>query len=276
MIRATLLLSLFCIFSSAEAQIKCDSWANVKSSGKGTLSVIYYEQPGLIQKLDGQMKGVCVDLLREFKDHVKAKHNKDIEIIYVANEKDFSKFLKTVQMTPNLLGVTNTSITEERKKILKFTPPFMTTPLVLLTNEKAPSLKKLSDLSTTYKGFTAEVISGSTHVTHIEKIKKDYYPELNVRFTSSSESVIKNLVADPRLFSILDFPEYVDVVRKSLPIKRQEVDLGSSEALAFIMPKQSDWDAVWNEFLTPEFRRSLVYKKIIMDNLGPSFMNLIR
>lgn len=274
--RTLLAFFLLVLIVPASAQLKGDSWEKIRTSGNGTLTVVYYEQPGLIQQDGAAVKGVCVDLLTEFTKFVKEKHGKDVSVVYAAKEKDFSNFLKIVQQTPNILGVTNTSITEERKKTFKFTPPYMTTPLVFLTNDKAPALRDLSELSRAYSGFTAEVISGSTHVTHIENIRKKYYPELKVTYTSSSESVIKNLSANPRIFSILDFTEYVGVVRKSLPIKRQEVDLGNFEELAFVMSKQSDWDQIWNEFLTPEYRRSAVFRKIIKENLGSTFLNLVQ
>lgn len=273
--RITLTFVCFLFVVTGFAQVKGDSWEKTRTSGQGTLTVVYYEQPGLIQQIEGEMKGVCVDLLAEFRKYVKEKYGKDVNVVYASNQKDFSKFLKIVQSTPNILGVTNTSITQERKRIFKFTPAYMTTPLVFLTNEKAPSLRNLSDLSKTYSGFTAEVISGSTHVTHIENIRQKYYPDLKIAYAASSESVIKNLSINPRIFSILDFTEYVGVVRKNLPIKRQEVDLGNSEELAFIMAKQSDWDQLWNEFLTPEYRRSPVFRKIIKENLGSTFLNLV-
>lgn len=267
---------MLCLLPASAQTYKGDSWERIKSAGSGTLTVVYYDQPGLIQKIDGKMKGVCVDIIADFVKFVQTKHGKTITVNYAGEEKDFPTFLKVSQSTPNILGVTNTSITDERKKIMKFTPPFMTTQLVLLTNQNAPILRSLSDLSKVYAGYTAEVISGSTHVKYVEKIKKEYYPGLKVRYATSSESVIKNLTSQEKIFSILDFTEYVGVVRKKLPIKRQEVELGNAEQLGFIMSKQTDWDAVWNEFLTEDYRKSVEYKKIIANNLGSTFLNLIR
>jgi len=269
-------LALCYALPTAAQKYTGDSWAQVKNAGSGKLTVVYYDQTGLVQRIDGKMKGVCVDIIADFVAYVKTKYGKTVTVDYVGPEPEFSGFLKVVQQTPNILGVTNTSITEERKKILKFTPPFMTTSLVLLTNQNSPTLKSLTDLSKTYSGFSAEVITGSTHVKYIEKIKKDYYPDLKVSYATSSESVIKHLTTNPKMFSILDFTEYVGVVRKKQPIKRQEVDLGNAEQLGFIMAKNSDWDAIWNEFLTPEYRKSVGYKKIIADNLGSNFLTLVR
>jgi ABC-type amino acid transport substrate-binding protein len=275
--RNFLILTFVLVSHFSIGQYKGDSWADVKSKGAGTLSVVYYEQPGLIFKADdGKFKGVCVDILSDFQKHVEKKYGKRINIQYVGEETDFSNFLKVVQTTPNILGVTNTSITEERKKIMKFTPPYMTTMLVMLTNRNAPVLKYLKDLPVTFKDFSAEVISGSTHVKYVEQMKKDYFPSLKVTYTSSSESVIKNLSTDTKLFSILDFIDYIGIVRKKLPVKRQEVELGNPESLGFIMAKQSDWDVLFNEFLTEEYRKSVRFKEIVAENLGSSFLSLVR
>lgn len=269
--------ALFLIGVSASAQTyKGDSWASVKANGTGTLSVVYYEQPGLIFKADGQMKGVCVDILSDFQKYVETKYGKKITVSYVGEEKEFSNFLKIAQSTPNIIGVTNTSITEERKKTMKFAPPFMTTQLVLLTNKNAPTLLKLEDMPKTFNGFTAQVITGSTHVKYIEEIKKQYYPALPVTYAASSESVIKNLSANPKLFSILDFTEYIGVVKKKIPVKRQDVELGNPEPLGFVMAKQTDWDILFKEFLTEEYRKSVRYKQIIAENLGSSFLSLVK
>jgi ABC-type amino acid transport substrate-binding protein len=274
---STLLLLLCSVFSPLFAQkYTGDSWSKVKSKGSGTLTIVYYDQAGLIQNVNGKMKGVCVDILSDFAEYVKTKHGASLTLNYAGEEQEFSSFLKVAQTTPNILGVTNTSITEERKKIMKFSPPYMTTQLVLLTNQQAPALAKLEDLSKTFNGFTAEVITGSTHVKYVDKIKKQYYPGLNVVYAASSESVIKHLASNPKVFSILDFTEYVGVVRKKLPVKRHDIDLGNAEELGFIMAKQTDWDEVWNEFLTADYRKSVRYKKIIADNLGSTFLNLVR
>jgi ABC-type amino acid transport substrate-binding protein len=272
------LLAVIILFSPAAAQqYKGDSWASTKAKGSGTLSVVYYEQPGLIYKGDdGKIKGVCVDILNDFAKHVETKYGKKVVVQYVGEETEFSNFLKVSQTTPNIIGVTNTSITEERKKILKFSPPFMTTQLVLLTNKNAPVLKDLKDMPVVFKDFSAQVITGSTHVKYIDQIKKQYFPGLQVTYAPSSESVIKNLSSNTKLFSILDFTEYIGVVRKKIPVKRQEVELGNPEPLGFIMSKQTDWDDLFNEFLTEEYRKSVRYKEIIANNLGTSFLSLVR
>jgi ABC-type amino acid transport substrate-binding protein len=273
-----LLLTLVVSINLLVAQvITGDSWATTKASGSGILGVVYYEQPGLIEKTpDGQMKGVCVDIVSDFAAFVKTRHGKNLTIEYLYEETEFPRFLSTFQKSHNMLGVTNTSITEKRKKIMAFTPPFMNNEIVLLTSKNAPSLENLSEIAIVYKDFTAQVITGSTHVQYIEQIKKDYLPALKVEFVPSSDLIIKNLATNPKIFSVIDFTEYIGVVRRKIPIKRQNVSLGKPEPLGFIMSKESDWEPLWREFLTTEYVKSVRYKEIIAQNLGSSFLTLVR
>jgi ABC-type amino acid transport substrate-binding protein len=275
-----LLVTLFSLVTIGLVQgqkYQGDSWAKVKTSGSGTLAVVYYEQPGLVSKgSDGKIKGVCVDILADFQKHVENRYGKKVEIKFVGEETEFPAFLQIIQTTNNVLGVTNTSITDERKKVMKFTPPYMNNQIVLLTHKNAPDIKNLSEIAIAYKGYTAQVITGSTHVQTMEKIKKEHFPNLKIDQVASGDVIVKNLSQDAKLFSIIDFTEYIGVIRKKLPVKRQDVDLGGLEALGFIMSKQTDWDEPWKEFLTAEYRGSVRYKEIIAQNLGHSFLSLVR
>lgn len=257
--------------------VKGDSWATIKTAGSGTLGIVYYDQPGLVEKgPDGKMKGVCVDVINDFVAYLKTKYGKTVKVEYLYEEKVFPRFLSTFQQSHYMLGVTNTSITEERKKIMKFSPPFMHNDMVLLTNKEAPNLTDLSQISTVYKDFTAQVITGSTHVEYIQQIKKDHFPNLKIEYFPSGDIIIKNMSTRQKVFSVIDFTEYIGVIRKKIPVKKQNVHLGKPETLGFIMCKQSDWDSLWKEFLTPEYLKSLRYREIISNNLGPSFLSLVR
>jgi ABC-type amino acid transport substrate-binding protein len=254
-----------------------DSWSHVKTQGSGTLTVIYSQQFGLIYKdKDGQVKVVCVDILSDFARFVKEQHGKTITIKYTTEIPAFSEFLSTAQNTPHILGVTNTTITEERKKVLKFSPAYMSNRQVMLTNNKAPSISSLKELPTKFPDFSAQVIEGSTHVKYVEKIKIDYMPSLKISLEQSGPDIIKNLSSNAKAFTVIDFTEFVDVVHRKLPIKRQMVDVGVVEELGFIMSKQTDWDVPLKEFLTLDYRNSIGYRKIITENLGATFMNLVK
>jgi hypothetical protein len=267
---------IFIVEVGACQKLQGDSWGKVKAKGKGVLTIIYFEEPGLIYEVNGRLTGLCEDVIEDFVVFVKKKYNKDITLNYAAKEPVFSNFLKIVQNTNDILGVTNVTITEERKKILKFTPSFMSNPVVMITHKDAPLVSSVSEIPTKLAGYSAEMINGSTHIKHIEKIKQEVAPNLSITYGSSGGEIIKKIASNPKLFTVLDLTEYINAVRKQLPVKKQNISFGASEQLAFIMSKGSDWDEVWKEFLTEDYRRSVKYRKNIAENLGANFLNLVK
>ncbi len=271
---ASLALILFLFTSTLFAQkYTGDTWATVNEKGSGTLSVVYYPQAGLIYEEGGKVKGMCVDVLNEFVNFVQTKYGKKVTINYAGAEPVFAEFMKVCQTTPNILGVTNVAVTEERKKIMKFTPGFLSNEETFITHKDAPLIITAKDLPK-LKGYTAKVIAGSVHVKYMDQLKKNL-PGLTITYGSSGAEILKDIVNDPKLFTILDFTEYVDASRKQLPVKRQSIHIATQE-LAFAMAKQTDWDKVWNEFLTPEFRKSEKYRKMIANNMGGAYLSLLK
>ncbi len=271
------LLIFFSGYIAIAQNYKGESWQQVKSKGTGTLSAIYYSTPGLVYEEGGTMKGVCVNIMDEFKKYVKATHNISLDYKFIKREQVFSRFIEGVKSAENVMGVCNTSITEGRKKYLSFSPPYMNNPSVLLSNGNAPATKSLDELSTNFAGYKAVIIKGSTHEKYINEIKSQYYPELNIEFVNSGQEVNKKLREGANYFTLIDFTEYYDAVKKKLDVTRHNIPLNELEdQLGFIFPKDSDWVKVWNEFLTPEFKNSITYKKIVADNLGSSFVSLIK
>jgi len=271
-----LVLTYFCINAFSQ-KYKGDNWASIKPGGTGTLTVIYIEQFGLIGKdKSGNMKGVCVDILSDFAKYVKDKHGKTIMIQYAGEEPDFATFLNITQHTSGIIGVTNTTITEERKQIFKFSPPFMMNRLVMLSHNSAPSVSTLKELPVKLAGFSAQAIAGSLHVEYIQKIKAEYMPSLNIKYATTGRGIIKNLTTDKKLFTIIDMTEFIEAVHNKLPVKNHPVNVGIVEELGFVMSKQSDWDVLFKEFITPEYRNSARYRQIITENLSSSFLTLVK
>lgn len=275
---ASIILLTVLPFTSFGQKYKGDSWSAVKANGSGTLACVYYSIPGLVYKdTDGQMKGMCVDIVKDFAAFVKSRYGKDVNIQYVAEEPVFTDFLNNMSSSSNALGVANVTITEERKKHMHFTPPFMSNPMVMLTHKNAPPLNNLNEISGKLQGYKADVITGSTHVKYMKDIKNKYFPNLEIVYSPSGQVILGKITNNDKVFTILDFTEYFDAVRQKMPVKRQNIDVGGAdEQLGFIMPKNSDWAPLWDEFLTTEYRNSIRYKRIISDNLGNAFLTLLK
>lgn len=271
------ILTLLLLSTHLQAQTEGDSWATVKANRSGTLNCVYGEVTGLLYQEDNEMKGLCVDLLFEFSNYIKTKYDVDLKIKYAKKINDMSTFIAKVQSTPNLLGVRNTSITEQRKKILDFSPPFLSNPAVLLSNSECPNLNSLDDIKNVFQGYTAIAIKGTTHMAHLKNIKANYFPALKIESVNNRDEIFERLSKDNKVFTSVDFLLYFGAFKMKLPVKRHKVEIGNNtEALGFVLSKGSDWTPLFEEFLTPEFRQSYLYKQIVTQNIGSSFLNNIR
>jgi hypothetical protein len=253
-----------------------DSWATIKSKGSGKLAVVYYPQKGMIIKEGGKMKGLCVDVLNDFVQYVETKYGKKIIIEYQGEEKVFAEFLQITQTTPTVLGVSSVTVTEERKKIMKFTPIFLLNQIILVTHKNAPSIDNIKDIESAMKGYSAKVMGGSVFLTYAEQIKKEHMPSLAISTGANSDEILNDIGADPKLFTLIDLTQYIDASRRKLPIKMQNVKIGSIQERAFCMSKKSDWDEIWNEFLTPEYRKSEKYHMFIASNVGSGYFTVFK
>ncbi|WKV11097.1 transporter substrate-binding domain-containing protein [Marivirga harenae] len=272
-----LLFLLAIAYSGAQAQISGKSWNEVKTAGQGELTCVYYQTPGLVFEENGKMQGVCIDIMNEFKAFVSDKYKVNVTFNFEKKVPVFTNFINTVRNGKNVMGVCNTSITSERKQYLSFSPAYMNNPSVLLSNQDAETLRDFSNMAETFEGYKAIIIKGSTHEKYLKKIADQYYPNLNIEYANSGTEVNTKLRSNDKYFTLIDFTEYFDAVRKKMNVTRHPVALDELEdQLGFIFPKGSDWTKVWEEFLTPTFKESVTYKKIVADNLGTSFVNLIR
>jgi ABC-type amino acid transport substrate-binding protein len=269
------LINAISYFSYSQGNLGGDSWSKTKVNGKGKLVCLWNEAYGIVYKKEEAIKGVSVDILNDFTAYVNAKYKVTISIEFI-EEKSFSRFLEKIEKTPDILGVSSVSITEERKKKLLFTPHFLTNPNVLITNRSAQPLTKLEDLATVYGSYKVKVVEGSIHDLYAKKLKDKYYPSLVIEYAPSSRIIFDEMSKNNAMFTIIDFGEYLGAYRSKKDLVRQNVELGFVDKMGFIMNKKSDWGSVWNEFLTDEYRKSSNYRKSIQENLGSSYLAVMQ
>ncbi|NBP67345.1 MAG: hypothetical protein EBR30_20160 [Cytophagia bacterium] len=254
-----------------------DKWSDIVKKGEGTLGIIYYQQPGLIQKdKAGELSGLCVGILNDFVDFVDKKYGKKVTIQYITEEPSFRLFIDRIKTTPLVIGVGNITITPEREKFIRFTKPFLTNPVVLLSHKNAPDITALSQMPEKFKTYTALVVEKSTHEVYLQNIKNNYYPDLSIKKVTSGLALMDEMVKNPKTFGVIDLTEYIYAVRNKLPLKRHAVKISDkNEELGFAMQLNNDWQIPWSEFLTSEYKQSVKYRKHIVNNLGSSFLGLV-
>ncbi len=251
------------------------SWKEVKGNKKGTMVCLWNHGYGLVYKADdGHLKGVAVDILKDFKSYVSTKYKTQLDFQFV-EETSFSNFLKSVSDQPNVIGVSSVSITEDRKKFLQFSPPYLSNPNVIITHRSANNLTRIDEIAQLYKGCTLKVVEGSVHDQYAKRIRSQYFSDLTIQYASSSKLIFEEMEHDKKVFTIIDFGEFLGAYKDNKNLVRQNVELDLVDKMGFVFSKQSDWAAVWQEFLTDEYRSSTRYKQIISGNLGSAYLSMI-
>jgi putative glutamine transport system substrate-binding protein len=262
----------------AQAQLKGDTYAVAKQSKSANVVYTYAEAPGFVSKdASGKVQGICVDLMGKFVDYVKTKHGISITVAYKSvKPDDFTYFLNEVKIANGgVFGLSNTTITEARKKQYNFSTPYITNIGMILSNKSVGTMTKLSDIATVFAGMSAVTVKNTTNEKFLLDVKAKYYPALKIEYVSSFRLVSERILSDSKKFANLDFTYYLDAIKSNKPIKRHPGGDSSAEKFGIIMPRSNDWAPLLNEFMNSGFIGSVEYRKILSNNLGSNALKFL-
>lgn len=255
-----------------------DSWAQAKAKGEGTISLAYVETFGLVYKENGKIDGLCVDVMNDFIKFVNEKKGVKLTSQFVGEGDSFKGMYDKVKNSQGgVFGLGNVTITEERKREVKFSPPFITNLAFLITQNNVPTLAKMEDLATTFGKLTAYTAKGTLNEKRTNELKQKYFPDMKIVFTGNSEETLDKVTAGNG-FAYLDLTFYLEAVQQRKPVKRHPVADKSSESFGFVMPLNSDWQPVLEEFFKANggYTSTAVYKTILRKHLGETGLKLLQ
>lgn len=276
-------LVLFFIYSScvieAQAQLlKGSSWAEASAENKGKIVVVYYPEDAFAYKdRQGRPTGVQLDILSQFVVWLRNAKGVNLEIQWV-EESDFEKLYGDVKKgIGGVFGAGNITITDARKNEVRFSPAYINNIAVLVTHSSAPDLKLMDQIGTTFKGFTAIVHKGTTHIGSLNEIKTRYFPDLKIITANSDAEALDKVISDPKYFTYTDLSNYWLVQKDNKTVKRQSIGDKTTEQFGFIMPLSSDWEPLMKEFfnLGTGYRSNVTYRKILMRHLGTEVTQML-
>lgn len=257
-----------------------DTWAQVKAAGQGTISLAYVETPSFVYKDNsGKLTGICVDITNEFVNWVNKTKGVKLQTKFVGDGSNFrGMYDKVKASTGGVFGLGNITITDERKKEVKFSPPFITNFAILITQNNVTTLNKLEDISTTFSKLTAYTAKGTLNEKRILELKKKHFPAMKVVTLDTSPEVYEKVFTDPNAFSYLDLAFYLKAVSERKSVKRHPVGDMAAEQFGFIMPMDSDWTPLLEEFFKSGggYTNSTPYKNILTRHLGETGVKLLQ
>lgn len=257
-----------------------DSWSQVKANAKGTVSFAYVETPSFAyQDANGKLTGICVDIMTDFVKWTTENKGVKLESKFVGEGKNFkAMYDKTKASIGGVFGLGNITITEERKKEVKFSPPFITNFAILVTQNSVPTLTKFEDMPTAFAKLTAYTAKGTLNEKRILELKQKYFPAMKIAYTSTSQETLEKVFADPNGFAYLDLAFYLEAVQLKKSVKRHPIADKAAEQFGFVMPLNSDWYPVMDEFFKANggYVNSPQYRSILLKHLGETGVKLLQ
>jgi len=257
-----------------------DSWAQVKQVGQGTISLAYVETPSFVYKDNsGKLTGICVDIMHDFVKWVNDTKKVKLQSKFVGDGTSFRGMYDKVKVsTGGVFGLGNITITEERKKEVKFSPPFITNFAILITQGNIPTLAKMEELPTTFASLTAYTAKGTLNEKRILDLKKKYFPDMKVVTTTTSQETLEKVFNDPKGFAYLDLAFYLEAAQLRKYVKRHPVGDQLAEQFGFVMPSNSDWGPLLDEFFKASggYTSTARYREILTKHLGETGVKLLQ
>lgn len=106
--------------------------------------------------------GICVDIISDFVKWVNEHKGVKLESKFVGDGASFrTMYDKTKVSFGGVFGLGNITITEERKKEVKFSPPFITNFAILVSQNSIPTLSKFEELPTAFRKLTGYTAKGT-------------------------------------------------------------------------------------------------------------------
>lgn len=257
-----------------------DTWKQVSKTGKGNIALAYVHTPSFVYVDNaGKLTGICVDIMNDFAAWIKETKKVSIESKFAGNGSNFRIMYDKVKSSKGgVFGMGNITITEERKKDVKFSAPFITNFAILITHNKVPTLSKLENMPKHFKNLTAYTAKGTLNEKRMLELKEKFFPEMKLTYTTSSQETLEKVFEDPNGFAYLDLAFYLEAVQLKKSIKRHPVADKAAEQFGFIMPLNSDWTPVLEEFFRANggYLNSAPYQSILLKHLGEAGMKLMK
>lgn len=252
------------------------SWKNVLKDKKGSINVLWYDiEPFLYRNDKGAMIGVEYELIEGFKGFLRQTYDIDLRINWI-NTGSFESILPFIEKSADkgLFGISFYSITDERKKRVKFSPPYMPDLNIIVTNNNLPVYESDEKLIHDLPRLKAFTMKQTTMEDDILKLRSTYYPALPVSNYTDDYEILKNISAEKNSFGYVPVTMYVTALQRGVKVKRQRIMPVRRQGFAAIYTKNSDWDEPVNAYFHSAECRVLV-SGLIRRYLGPEVADII-
>ncbi|WP_347332137.1 membrane-bound lytic murein transglycosylase MltF [Marinimicrobium locisalis] len=195
----------------------------------GELRVISRNGPSTYYEGPHGQTGFEYLLLKRFADEL------GVELV-IEDEEALDTMLHKVREGQTHFAAAGLSVTERRRRLVRFNTPYMTVRQQVLYNSRTPKPTSVEDLV----GKEVLVIANSSHAERLKDLQQ-HYPALSWREESAVEMIdlLEKVHSGEVDYAIVDSNAY-NLNRHTFPRARVAFDLGAPQELAWAFPKSRD------------------------------------
>lgn len=258
------------------------------------LNIYFYEQPVMFYKAEknNEYAGVEADILKEFLKWCEDKKKIKVTTKYFPY-KSFNDFYSGFGSAPaNSIGAGTVTVNEERKEQFDFSAPYLKNVAVFVSHGSVPTFtatptaankaegqaagRTSAALATSYAQLVGLVEKGSVHSQYMKDFVAKYSPNTTVQAVNGNLAEI--LLSDPKYVAYMDIITYRELLKSTDKYFKIHRDLTRrGENFGFILPKNSEWLPLINEFMEGGFGFTATkkYQSILENYLGYELINTV-
>jgi len=271
----TTLLITLPLRAQVPALLRANAWTQVRQRGEGQVTALWNGvDPFLFRDKSGHLVGVEVEVMEAFAAYLRRRYGVRLTVDWIEVPK-FEELLPYVARTrqAGVFGWGYFSITDERRRQVRFTPPYMPDLSVLVTNSSVPELKSDAAAVARLRDGEAFTMRNTTMADDVAALRQRLGP-VPLRFLPNDHDILAQISRQENAFGYLPLSLYIVALQKGLKVKRQPVLTTHREGFAGIFPLHSDWQApVAEYFNSPEFRR--LSQQLMRKYLGSRMSELV-
>jgi len=269
------LVLIFAVYACADG----GEHARTEADGKRlVIKALYVPSQGFAESTDdGEPTGFTVELIRDFHRFVEAKHERSIDLI-LEEETDWRTFYNRIKDGEgNKIGMGNVTITEERKKELNFSPPYMNNVAALISHADAPALENIKDIAQVFDGRKALAFEGTLHEQRLRRLVEIFFPGTAIEMVHSNDEIMERISAADEYFAYIDLYNFQRGIMRGLSLQHHPAGDESEEAFGYILPLQSNWLEDMNEWFHAGegLIHSSGYRSLMKEHLGQELTEIL-
>jgi serine phosphatase RsbU (regulator of sigma subunit) len=231
--------------------VRGNGWEAVKfMKSEGILIVYYYEnKPFIYKDSEGNLQGIEYDLLQQFRNYLKSKHNVQIRLVWKRAETTDEFHKAVTRGDRGSIGIGAVTITEDKQEDLKYSPAYMSDISVIITSDEVATCENIDVFRESFRKKRAVTIKNSNYEKYFSKLTKIILPNLELQYVRNNDQIVETVLADKNTFGYVQLPSYLLSLKEGDKIKRHRWFMESNDSgYGFILPTKTAWDEPLKEF----------------------------